>query len=456
MLTKHIPLALIPAILLSACSVAPSKTITVYHSSTPQLGLVVQGVPGEWTITPSARPDVFTAPCVDDSVMVELQGAQEPIRYVLHPQDTVDFVIMLGKDSAFTRFIGAPWVPPAHFDAHYIAAHRGQWSVELPEVQELLLVAVALTPTGLADSNLVAHEGRYYQEVMTHFKPFAEQEVVGLIEGALQQNLMLYTVMKEDANAFRFDGDRLVQDSVYDRLTMDNENIVRPHLSALEAFAKASGFRAFYAAHRAYYDSLCTATREVMPVDAMWRWLEEHTASHYDNYRITISPLTEGSHSTVHLDENGFRQTVMFICPAFSDPSWSPGLTEGQNSRVVFTEIDHNYVNPVSDLYVDEINKALADRAKWAAPEITNGYPNAYAVFNEYMTFGVFLLYAQEKLPAKDHAQLRARTIRMMETQRGFLRFGAFVDALEKTYASSSDKRIADLYPGTLEACMKM
>ncbi len=446
----------LPLFLVAACTTPAPKAITVYHSTKRELGMKVNGVATSWTITPSARPDAFAAPCVHDSAVLELTGAQEPIRYVLQVGDTIDFVILLGADSAFTRLIGVPWVPPARFSKAYIDAHRWQWSVEIPEVQELMLTAIALTPSGRADSNMVAHEGPYYRDMMAHFAPFAKSEVVERLEGALHANPFLYTVLKEDANAFHFDGERLVQDSVYDRLTGDNENIVRAHLPPLEAFAKASGFRAFFAAHHAYYDSLCTATRDAMPVDAMWRWLEEHGESHYDNYRITISPLTEGSHSTMRFEDNGFSQTVMFICPAFTDPGWSPGLTEGHNSRVVFTEIDHNYVNPISDRHVEAIGEAMGDRRKWAAPGITDGYANAYAVFNEYMTFGVYLLYAQEKLSAADFKELRGRTVRLMEKRRGFIRFGAFQEALEKAYAASADKKIAGLYPSVLEACTGM
>lgn len=130
-----------------------------------------------------------------------------------------------------------------------------------------------------------------------------------------------------------------------------------------------------------------------------------------------------------------------------------PHSTEGQNSRIVFTEIDHNYVNPVSDRHVAAIEHALSGLPQWATEQARGGYRNAYAVFNEYMTFGVFLLYAQEKLPPKDFTALRTSVVRRMENGRGFPRFGAFQTMLEQVYAASPTKDIPAMYPAVIAGC---
>jgi hypothetical protein len=71
----------------------------------------------------------------------------------------------------------------------------------------------------------------------------------------------------------------------------------------------------------------------------------------------------------------------------------------------VFSEIDHNYVNPVSDKYKKEINKIMGDehRSKWIK---ANGdgkyYGTGYKVFNEYMTHAVYLIYTNEFYSAAD------------------------------------------------------
>lgn len=453
---RFLPPILLATLLATACTVRTPDRPTIYHSDTDQLLVVVDGDTGSWSVAPEVRPDEYKVYCVNDSAVVELIGARERIHYALQPGDTADFVILLDGDSAFTRFIGMPWTPPARFTPAYIAAHRGQWQVEVPEVQELMLVVIALTPSGLADSNMIAHEGTYYRTVLDHFGAFRANAAVRGAQAVLDQNPLLFASLMMDANAYRFEGDALVPDSIYHRLSWDAINYASELVPALERFAKVTGFRAFYRAHQPVYDSLRSTTMAAMPVDAMWQWLEQRFESRYDHYRVLISPLIEGFHSTNHFEHDGFRQSVMFICPAYTMRDWSPGLMEGQNSRIVFTEIDHNYVNPVSDRHVREIEQALADLPQWATEAARSGYHNAYAVFNEYMTFGVFLLYAQDKLPAKDFKALRTSVVRRMERGRGFPRFGAFQDILEQVYATAPTKDIAAMYPAVITGCAQM
>jgi len=444
-------LSLLAAGILQACTSPP--TLPIHHATTAELGFVVDGDTSSWTLAPEMRPDEFTHYCMDDSGVVELLGTVPPARYVLTPGDTVDFVVVLDGDSAHTRFIGRAWLPPARFTPEYAEAHRGQWSVEVPETMELMLIAIALTPTGMANSNMIAHTGGYHRAVLDHFGPHRHSPVVQALEAMLAQDPMRFAHLVMDANAFQFTDDRLVPDPVYDRLSWGPENVVRPLVEDLAQFAQVSNFRAFHARHTALYDSLRADTRAAMPVDAMWRWLEERFPERYDHYRILISPLMEGFHCTNHFDNAGFRQSVMAICPAWNLPTWSPGMREGRNTRIVFTEIDHNYVNPVSDAHVGAIQAALADLAHWATDDARAAYHNSYAVFNEYMTFGVFLLYARDRLPADDFGALRTSVVRNMERGRGFPRFGAFQTLLEQVYDQAPTRDIPALYPALLAEC---
>ena len=74
-----------------------------------------------------------------------------------------DFVIAHGDDRCWTRIVGVRVVPAAVFDAAYRAAHAGRITVEVPEVYELVNVALAMTATGLADRYLVYHDSDYHR-----------------------------------------------------------------------------------------------------------------------------------------------------------------------------------------------------------------------------------------------------------------------------------------------------
>ena len=143
----------------------------------------------------------------------------------------------------------------------------------------------------------------------------------------------------------------------------------------------------------------------------------------------------------------------MFICSAEGRPAdrseaiWEAGMT-----RVVFTEIDHNYVNPVSDKYVSQIDQVFSKKGFWADGVRTASYNSPYAVFNEYMTWAAFSLYAREKYSPEVAAQYIPRMEKQMAENRGFLKFAAFNQKLIQLYdARSEGQKVEDLYPAMLE-----
>jgi hypothetical protein len=115
--------------------------------------------------------------------------------------------------------------------------------------------------------------------------------------------------------------------------------------------------------------------------------------------------------------------------------------------RILFTEVDHAFVNPVTDRYRSQINNAFGDRAKWTTDN-SSFYNSPTAVFNEYMTWAVFLVYVEDKLSAADFATTRQLTVQLMEGSRRFQRFGAFTTELLRLYHERArGKTVTDLYP---------
>lgn len=151
----------------------------------------------------------------------------------------------------------------------------------------------------------------------------------------------------------------------------------------------------------------------------------------------------------------------MFVCGSGQyegKSEYTDKQIEGFLSGVVFTEIDHNYVNPTSDKHIDRINTIFAKRALWSeAGKPGDLYKNAYAVFNEYMTHALFFVYLLDTgFTGADYELVRSRRIAMNEDRRGFRLFTKFTDHLIELYKTRpAGKTIAELYPEILDWCEK-
>lgn len=145
----------------------------------------------------------------------------------------------------------------------------------------------------------------------------------------------------------------------------------------------------------------------------------------------------------------------MFVCRADPSPKLNMALNEMLESRIVFTEIDHNFVNPVSDKYREQITRVLQDRAKWvdANSQGTSMYDSPYAVFNEYMTFAVYSLYCMDNFKEKDFVDLENKMESMMAHGRGFIKFKEFNRELVKLYKKDPTLSVDAMYQKLLSWC---
>jgi hypothetical protein len=335
----------------------------------------------------------------------------------------------------------------------YIIKNKAKWTIEIPEVQELIHIVIAITPTGVLDSNMVEHNTRYYKSVMKHFNEYRNHEIVRLTDKVLKKGF--YAHLKMDACGFYFyDDSKIVKDKTYNKLNWNIKNQVDPFIDELEDFATKTNFRDFYRNNRKYYDELIEKMKSQTPIDKQWKWLEARFPDRYDNYRVTFSPLVNASHSTNRFQTDNFKQSVMFICGPIENITMDEKVKEGLMTRVVFTEIDHNYVNPVSDKFKSRINDIFNDRDKWTSGKFSSGYGNPNSVFNEYMTWAVFSLYAQVTFDESVFRVINERMESQMTTYRGFSHFREFNQKLIQLYRDKKENEtISDLYPKILEWC---
>jgi len=331
----------------------------------------------------------------------------------------------------------------ARYSDAYVEENRGKVLVEIPEVFELANIAIAISDEGLKHPYRVRKRGAYYQRVLTHFQPFADHALIG--EPDLHRNFT-YT-FRDNSVCYVFDGDEIVHAGGHPQ--MRQPNLFKKHLAQAQDFAKASGFRRFYRENRFFYEEQLRRYRQKVPIRRMWTWLEERFSARHDCYKVVFSPLIGESHETRSFQNNSFSETIMFVSGPGEGDDYAEAVGEALLARVVFTEIDHNYVNRLTERYRRRVKRAFAELDKWNQQ---GGYRRGEPTFNEYMTWAVFLLYAHDNYDAETFKTVNERVGNQMVHGRKFVRFKEFGDQLLELYLSRSQGPcIADLYPAILD-----
>jgi Domain of unknown function (DUF4932) len=360
------------------------------------------------------------------------------------------FLLFLCSNAAFAQQNNC------HFDAHYIAQNTQKCTYEILEVQELAHIIIALTLQGVEDSVMINHNTPYYKAVLAHFSMYKNEKIVQDFQKILHKNSAKYFDIKMSACGFYFENNKINNDAVYKTMNWNANTIfLKPFLRKMEDFALKTDFRNFYKSHQTHYDSLTAMLQTQADVEREWRWLEQNFSARYNSYRILFSPLSQGMHSTRNFENNGFRQAVMFVSLPFENVKYSKNINKAKVARIVFTEIDHNYVNPVSDIYFKKIKKAFKNKEKWANQTVFDrNYTTQYKIFNEYMTWSVFNLYAYEHFSASDFETINQQVENVMIDYRGFINFQAFNQKLLDIYKKRpKNTPIQALYPEILAWC---
>ena len=144
-----------------------------------------------------------------------------------------------------------------------------------------------------------------------------------------------------------------------------------------------------------------------------------------------------------------YSETVMFICNSNRYDSQKQ-LTEqekkGLMSGVVFTEIDHNYINRTTSKYKKEITNIFSKNGFWSDSTSTN-YNNPIAIFNEYMTHSVFCLWVIENFDKKTADYVIQKREDLNVDKRQFYKFKEFNQYLIKLKAEKPTLKVEELYP---------
>jgi hypothetical protein len=333
-------------------------------------------------------------------------------------------------------------VEPAHYNKEYIQAHHGKVSIETPEIYELGNIILALSDRFHQTNYRMYSKGKYYSDVLKWFLPFKDHEIFKKLDKAS------YYTFVENGPSYIFNGDKIEKSSVYKGFRA--VDVIKHNILLLEDFAKRSDFKKFYKHHHEYYLKLGNVFQLGAQPKTIWKWLESHFPARYQSYKVFFSPLGPGNNSARMYANNDFNESIMFISAPnrYKNEKESLSIQSIKFTRSFFTEIDHTYVNPTSDKYIDEINDAFVDLAPWYKG---GGYNKHYLIFNEYMTWSLYSLYAMENYSPKEYLFIKNYTEDFMINKKGFYQFKAFNNELIRLYINKSTKeKITDLYPSII------
>lgn len=345
-----------------------------------------------------------------------------------------------------------------NFTEKFKKANQGKYKIEINEVKELVQIMIAITASGLENDDMVEQKGTYYQDVIQHFKPFANEKIIQTFDSLLVESIYNYIFLTGNGISYDFKGNKLVKNNIFDfpATTISKikitENPISTYKTAIEEFARKSNFRAFYKKHKPYYATIVSTYEKNANLGKQWKWLEKNFKTTQNSYTIFCSPLINSLNYTGDFENNNFKLIYMVLPPVDKLENLSARENELLNTRVMFTEIDHNYVKAPTLANQEAVNEYFKDRKKWTneAIEGVSAYPNPVKVFDEYMTYAVFVLYCKDTYDEKDFQETKQSVISLMK-ERGFPKMQEFTDKLLKTRSEHPDKKIDDIYPEFLK-----
>ncbi|AWH85090.1 DUF4932 domain-containing protein [Flavobacterium album] len=345
-----------------------------------------------------------------------------------------------------------------NFSEKFKKENQGKYKIEVNELKELIHIMIAITNTGKDNSDMIQQEGQYYKDIRSYFKPYENEAIIKTFDSLMAASLYNYVFLTGNAISYNLKGKKLIKSNVFifPAMGVANAHIdinpITTYKNEIEDFARKSNFRKFYADHKEFYAKIISDYDKSANLGRQWKWLENNFETKKDSYIILCSPLINGFNYTGQFMDNNFTLIHMNLPPIDNYPNLTALENELLNTRVMFTEIDHNYVGAPTESNKDLVSQVFDDRINWVNEEAdgTYAYPTPVNVFNEYMTYGVYVLYCKDNYDQATFNKVTKDVITQM-TDRGFTKMELFMDSLLKLRSEHPNEKIDKWYPEFLK-----
>lgn len=323
--------------------------------------------------------------------------------------------------------------------------------IESTEGYELGNIILALTKYGKEDPWDVQKIPPYYNEILTYFEPVKNHPLLDSVNYS-RKEWKKFLGFRTDFYAFSFGKDgKLKRNYPFNSFGPEE---VDENLDLINDFVMKSNYRDFYSKHKNFYSELMSNYKEYYFINQSFSFLDKiapnSKLNNKKNYIIAISPLVGGQNSHRDIDS---LTTVDF-------PNIGEGLILGKmnnnvSTRVIdnhsiFTEMDHGYINPISEKHKELIAKSF-NNEKW---DDKSGYIGVNS-FNEYMTWAVYDIFIKENFP-KEKTDSISNIYWKQNASRGFIAQNLFSKKLIELYNKSKSKKLEDLYKPILKWSKKI
>jgi hypothetical protein len=320
--------------------------------------------------------------------------------------------------------------------------------VEIPETYELSNIILALTNYGLSDEFEVLKGTAYYNEVMRYFEPVKKHPLLDSVNYS-RARWEDYLSFRTDAVAFSFDQQgNLTRDFPF--YANQGHHPFDKNVALIEDFVAQSGFRKFFADHAGFYDRIIKNYQDYNYVTETIRFLDslferKKADAPQSIYKIILSPLVNRMNCHRQLRENVVADFPSATGAFINGAGAGDNVIDRLNSNhMIFTEKDHEYVNPVTEKYFDLVTSHF-NTGVW---DNGSGYEGVHS-FNEYMTWAVYDLFLEAYFP--EYASSLSRQWQYQNATRGFFAQPLFSEKMKELSRENTGKKWEAIYEPLLK-----
>ncbi len=325
--------------------------------------------------------------------------------------------------------------------------------IELPETYELSNIILSLTKYGQSDKYEVMKGTKYYDDVLAYFEPVKNHPLLDSVDYS-REKWDYYLSFRTDAYAFAFDENNRLK-RVIDFYSMSTS--ITPfdnHLGLINDFVEKSGFRKFFASKKDFYNHMIQNYKQYYYVNESMEFLNTKIGrpQQYNNsttLATVLSPLVGRMNCHRDVDSLTSADFISASADFINGVAADNIIPRVVDNHMLFTEMDHGYVNPISDKYesliTENFNNAIWDKG--------SGYPGS-ACFNEYMTWAVYDLFVQDRFP--ELADSVALQWQYQNASRGFFAQNLFAQKVIELYNDSDGNGLEKIYEPLLKWCKEV